>query len=351
MTQRAGPMHDPAAHPTSCGTLFLFEKLDDEQLDWLCERRPDRDVRARARCTARASRRPASTCCSTATLVLTRRVGGDDVEIDPHRRSAASYAGALAGLPRRPGAAGLQQLDAGDRAVAVLRAATPPIFAQMMRRVVPDGGAPAGGAVLRHPATRSAAIGQRERLLALGSLSAGLTHELNNPAAAAVRATAALRERVAGMRHKLARDRRRARSTRRRAGSADRAAGGGGRAGRQGADADAAGGLRPRGRARRLARGPRHRPTAGSSRRPSCRPGCDADWLERVADAGAPDGDPRGRGPLAQLHHRDRAADERDRTTPPPGSPRWSARPSSTRRWTGRRTRPSTCTNCSTARW
>src|SRR6201982_506605 len=48
-----------------------------------------------------------------------------------------------------------------------------------------------------------AAIGQRERLLALGSLSAGLTHELNNPAAAAVRATASLRERVAGMRSKL----------------------------------------------------------------------------------------------------------------------------------------------------
>jgi signal transduction histidine kinase len=47
-------------------------------------------------------------------------------------------------------------------------------------------------------------IGQRERLLALGSLSAGLTHELNNPASAAVRATSALRDRVAGMRHKLA---------------------------------------------------------------------------------------------------------------------------------------------------
>jgi signal transduction histidine kinase len=51
--------------------------------------------------------------------------------------------------------------------------------------------------------TLQQAVGQRERLLALGTLSAGLTHELNNPAAAAVRATAALRERVAQMRGAL----------------------------------------------------------------------------------------------------------------------------------------------------
>ena len=50
----------------------------------------------------------------------------------------------------------------------------------------------------------NALIGERERLLALGKLSAGLTHELNNPAAAAGRATVALRDRVEGMRHKLA---------------------------------------------------------------------------------------------------------------------------------------------------
>jgi len=52
--------------------------------------------------------------------------------------------------------------------------------------------------------TSQAIVGQRERLLGLGRLTAGLTHELNNPAAAAVRATASLRERVAMMRHKLA---------------------------------------------------------------------------------------------------------------------------------------------------
>jgi signal transduction histidine kinase len=48
------------------------------------------------------------------------------------------------------------------------------------------------------------ATAERERLLALGALSAGLTHELNNPAAAAVRATAVLRDKITGMRHKLA---------------------------------------------------------------------------------------------------------------------------------------------------
>ena len=49
-----------------------------------------------------------------------------------------------------------------------------------------------------------ATIRQREHLAQLGTLSAHLAHELNNPAAAAVRAAGQLRSRVAGMRHKLA---------------------------------------------------------------------------------------------------------------------------------------------------
>jgi signal transduction histidine kinase len=48
-----------------------------------------------------------------------------------------------------------------------------------------------------------ATVRQREHLAQLGTLSANLAHELNNPAAAAVRAAGQLRQRVAGMRRKL----------------------------------------------------------------------------------------------------------------------------------------------------
>ena len=43
-----------------------------------------------------------------------------------------------------------------------------------------------------------------QKLLALGTITAGLTHQLNNPAAATARAVADLREGVGKMRHKLA---------------------------------------------------------------------------------------------------------------------------------------------------
>jgi len=45
-------------------TLFLFEKLDDEKLDWLAGV-ATRSWSSRGSCTPRANRRPASTSCST----------------------------------------------------------------------------------------------------------------------------------------------------------------------------------------------------------------------------------------------------------------------------------------------
>jgi signal transduction histidine kinase len=133
-------------------------------------------------------------------LALSRRVGQDDVDINI-TSARGVYAGAW-------------QSYLGDRApqvyTASLRVTEPSRFfvlpadrfAKIMQDWFPMALHLLEGLFFGMQRTNTE-LQQRERLLALGSLSAGLTHELNNPAAAAVRATASLRERVAGMRHKL----------------------------------------------------------------------------------------------------------------------------------------------------
>jgi signal transduction histidine kinase len=185
--------------PDELRTLFLFEKLTDSQLQWLCERGhveliPPGPVFAEG---------DPATCFYVmleGTLVMSRRVGADDVEVGRTSQRGV-YAGAW-------------QAYMGDRAQqryqATMRVIEPSrffvldanVFAELMQEWFPMAVHLLEGAFYGAKNTQQM-IGQRERLLALGSLSAGLTHELNNPAAAAVRATASLRERVAGMRRKL----------------------------------------------------------------------------------------------------------------------------------------------------
>ena len=180
-------------------TLFLFEKLTDEQLTWLCERGhveefPPGPVYAEG---------DAATCFYVlleGEVVLSRRVGADDVEVG--RTSArGSYAGAFQAYfgDKVPQTYNSSLRVASSSRFFVLDATA---FAELMNEWFPMAVHLLEGAFFGSK-NWAQEIGQRERLLALGSLSAGLTHELNNPAAAAVRATAALRERVAGMRHKL----------------------------------------------------------------------------------------------------------------------------------------------------
>ena len=161
-----------------------------------------------------------------------------------------------------------------------------------------------------------AIIGQRERLLSLGRLSAGLTHELNNPAAAAVRATAALRERVSKMRAQACPPGHRRRRPQG-AGRADRAAGGGGREDGQGRQADA----RWRSATPRTSSATgwttTASPTPGTWRRRWSPPGSNSGWLDEIADT-LPAGVAARRHPLGHLRAGHRAADGGDRGLDPP---------------------------------
>src|SRR6202012_657861 len=68
-------------------------------------------------------------------------------------------------------------------------------FSEMLQRI-PELLPRLVGVMVDRSREYSRAEQQRDKLSALGKLSAGLAHELNNPAAAAVRATQGLRERM-----------------------------------------------------------------------------------------------------------------------------------------------------------
>ncbi|MET9896328.1 ATP-binding protein [Streptomyces sp. NPDC006465] len=193
-----------SARPVPCdaaelSTLFLFEKLDDDQLDRLCQ---EGRTEAFDPGPVYTEGDPA-TCFYVlleGTVVMSRRVGADDVEISRTSKRGV-YAGAMQAYLSGPNDAqykGSMRVTQPSR-FFVLPAET---FAAILRDWFPMAVHLLEGMFFGSQNTQRT-IGQRERLLALGSLSAGLTHELNNPAAAAVRATSALRDRVAHMRQKL----------------------------------------------------------------------------------------------------------------------------------------------------
>ncbi|MCE0765517.1 ATP-binding protein [Pseudonocardia kujensis] len=188
-----------ACDPEELRRLFLFEKLQADQLDALC-----RQGRIETFEPGQVYREGDPATCFyvlvEGTVVLSRRSGEEDVEVE-RTSQAGVYAGAW-------------HAYLGDRVPQVynnsLRVTVPSRFyvldaeklSTLMREWFPMALHLLEGLFFGIQNTQQA-VSQRERLLALGSLSAGLTHELNNPAAAAVRATSTLRERVAGMRHKL----------------------------------------------------------------------------------------------------------------------------------------------------
>ena len=199
-TTTSGP-RSPAA---SCSAdelrrLFLFEKLSDDQLGWLCQHGRVEVVEAGR---VYGEGEPAANfyVLLSGGVALSRRIGDDEIEVS-RTSTPGVYGGAfMAYIGDR-----MRQIYNNSMRVTepsrffVLDAER---FAELMTEWFPMAVHLLEG-LFFGTKNMQEVIGQRERLLALGSLTAGLTHELNNPAAAAVRATATLRERILKLRHKL----------------------------------------------------------------------------------------------------------------------------------------------------
>ncbi len=185
--------------PDELRTLFLFEALNDDQLAVLCANGHIKDYQPGPIC---LEGQPA-TCFYVlieGELMMSKLSGGRDIETN-----RTSQRGVYCGAWRAFTGKKQQNYDASVRVTKPSRffVMDAPVFAQFMKDQFPMAVHLLDGIAVGTDRTRRI-IDNREKLLALGRLSAGLTHQLNNPAAAIARAGADLRGRIAGMRHKVA---------------------------------------------------------------------------------------------------------------------------------------------------
>ena len=193
------PIRSGTCSPDELRRLFLFESLSDDQLEWLCR---EGEVRWFEPGWIFREGEPAE-CLFVmleGALILSQRVGQDDVDVATSTQVGA-YSGAWHAYlgDRVPQTYRNSMRVTAPSRFFTLGAAE---FSKLMHEWFPMAVHLLEGLFFGVQNARQV-LGDRERLLALGTLSAGLTHELNNPASAAVRATSTLRERVAAMRRKL----------------------------------------------------------------------------------------------------------------------------------------------------
>ena len=180
-------------------TTFLFERLSDEQLDWLVDRGEVCTFDRGAHVYDEGEPGEHFYVLLEGGVRFTRRVGADVVEL-PETTQRGVYAGATQAVISRSVDTYLNSLLT-TRPSRFYRLATVD-FADFLQRWFPMAVHLLEGLFIG-VRNSEAMVRQHEQLTALGALSAGLAHELNNPSSAAMRATGQLRDRVAGMRQKL----------------------------------------------------------------------------------------------------------------------------------------------------
>ena len=185
--------------PDELRTLFLFEALTDDQLQTLCDNGHIGVFEPGPIC----QEGDPATCFYVlldGEVVMSKRSGGVDIETGRTSQRGV-YCGAWSAYV--PGEEHLYEASVRVTKPSRFFVLDADAFAAFMQSQFPMAvhlleGQKVGGLRQRQ------IIGQREKLLALGTITAGLTHQLNNPAAAIARDVANLRENVGKMRHKLA---------------------------------------------------------------------------------------------------------------------------------------------------
>jgi signal transduction histidine kinase len=187
--------------PDGLRELFLFEKLTDEQLAWLAERGQVRHYPAGT--IVHLSGAPATHLfvLLEGTFSLSVRAGGAEIEVN-RTDYRGTYSGAFMAYLDLPNA---QSYRGTLRTVTGCRFWELPAadFGWAVRTWFPMATHLLNGFAVQGMGTMET-VSTRERLVALGTVTAGLTHELNNPAAAIARAATALRERLSDLLDELA---------------------------------------------------------------------------------------------------------------------------------------------------
>jgi signal transduction histidine kinase len=186
------PTHDPGALAAELRAIAAFSDLSEDDLIWLSALILPRDLAAGEMLSREGS--PAEYLC----IVLKGEIRGQHESDNSDHRVYTAQAGAVTGmLPYSR----LTVLTLTLRATVPSRVALlhKDHFPAMLERIPVLGQRLVGIMADRIRESTKIEV-QREKMMALGKLSAGLAHELNNPASAARRAAQSLREAVNSLR-------------------------------------------------------------------------------------------------------------------------------------------------------